>query len=354
MKCVQVVAILFLVILSCKKEHSSDLSSENEIQFQYITKIQWHENQDSISLNSGGEALRFAKKDLPLKTAMVVPTSVISYLDELNLTDKITGVSQIDFIFNPEIHQNLKANKIIEIGTFNELFIEKILVSKPDVFITTSGPTLAKFHELLKREGINILYIDEYEEPEPLAKAEYVKIFGKLFGKEKEADDLFKEIEKNYLEIHSKVKESSTKNPAVIANQMYGDVWYMPGGKSFQAILFKDAGGDYLWSADTSAGTLNFSFESVFEKAHNADIWMNAGDFPSKAALLATYPHYEWFAAFKSGNIYNWSKRKSATGANDYFETGTARPDWVLKDLAAIFHSELFPGHELFFYERLK
>ena len=162
------------------------------------------------------------------------------------------------------------------------------------------------------------------------------------------------EIEKNYLEIQNKVKNSSKNPPKILTNHMYGDVWYMPAGESFQSILFEDAGGQYLWASSAGKGALNLSFETVFEKANDADVWMNAGDFPSKAALLASYPNYNWFKSYQNGAIYNWNKRKSATGANDYFETGTARPDWVLKDLAAIFHPELFPGHELVFYEKLE
>ena len=354
MKSIQVVVAFFLVILSCRKENPSIQSTKTENPFHYITKIKWWENKDFVFIQSGGETVQLTKKDLPLKTVMVVPTSAIAYLDELNLTDKITGVSQVDFIFNPQIHQKFKEKKIQEIGAFNELFIEKILVDKPDILISTSGPALAKFHELLKKEGIRILYVDEYEELNPLAKAEYVRIFGKLFGKEKEAEKLFSEIEKNYKEIQFKVEENPVTNPTAMANQIYGDVWYMPGGKSFQALLFKDAGGDYLWSSDTNTGTLNLSFESVFEKAYDADIWMNAGDSPSKAALLANYPNYEWFTAFKTGKVYNWNKRITPKGANDYFETGTARPDLVLKDLAMIFHPELFLEHELYFYKKLE
>ncbi len=345
--------LVLLVVVSCKKDNTTIISVQKEAGFAFITKIELESSEEKIIISSGGEKVEFAKNELPLKTAMVVPTSAIAYMDELGLTQKITGISQPDYIFNPKIHSLLQQKKIEEIGTFNEIFIEKILVHKPDVFISTSSPTLAKFHELLKNEGIKIIYIDEYEELNPLAKAEYIKLFGILFGKEKEADERFAEIENNYKKIQSVVQQKSTSNPTILSNHIYGDIWYMPGGKSFQAKLFADAGGDYLWKENEETGTLNLSLESVFEKANDADIWINAGDFPSKAALLASYPNYEWFAAFKSGNVYNWNQRITEKGANDYFETGTVRPDLVLKDLAAIFHPELFPNHELKFYKRL-
>ena len=353
MKISLIFSVFLLVLTSCK-HNSVHPNAVVESEFKFISKINLNENPDGLEIVSGGKSISFKENELPLKTAMVIPTSAIAYLDELNLTDKITGISQPDFIYNSKIQSKIQQKKIEIIGTFDEIFIEKILMNKPDIFISTSSPTLAKFHDLIQKEGIRILYIDEYEELNPLAKAEYVKIFGKLFGKEKEADDLFDEIEKNYNEIKSKVRQNQAKNPTVFANQIYGDTWYMPGGKSFQAKLFEDAGANYLWASDDSFGTLNLSFESVFEKANNAETWMNAGDFPNKKSLLASYKNYDWFAAFKSGKIYNWNNKITPKGANDYFETGTARPDWVLKDLASIFHPELFPEHELYFYKKLE
>src|SRR5690606_3007923 len=341
--------ILFLFFLSCKNEVSTPKPETNS-KLKYITKIKWTENSDSIFLNFSGQNLSFAKKNLPLKSAMVIPTSVLAYLDELHLNSKITGISQPDFVYNEKILKLFKENKIKQIGTYNEIFIEKILVDKPEILISTTNPVLAKFHQQLKNEGIKVLLIDEYEELNPLAKAEYVKIIGALFGKEKQADSIFTEIEKNYLKIQKTVKENSAETPNVLVNQIYGDVWYLPGGKSFQAKLIEDAGGNYLWKNDSGINNLNLSFESVFEKAAEADIWVNAGDYSAKKELLATYPHYEWFSAFQDNKVYNWNQRKNEKGANDYFETGTARPDLILKDLAKIFHPDLFPEHGLYFY----
>lgn len=354
MKKFSILLILLIGALNCKKVSNETETTPVSSHFQYLEKLSWMESSDSLVIFSSGNRFSIAQKELPLQSAMVIPTSGIAYLSELNLSDKITGISQPDFIYNPEIQELIRKNKIIEIAGFDEIFVESVLMQKPDVLISTSSPNLAKYHALLKKEGVKILLIDEYEESSPLARAEYLKIIGKLFGKEKESLALFHEIEKNYKEIQEKVQNQPNKAPTVLSNQIYGDVWYLAGGKSYQANLIRDAGGKYLWDADENTGSLHLSFESVFEKAHDADVWVNAGDFSNKSALLASYPNYEWFKAFKTGNIYNWNKRKSAAGANDFFETGTVRPDWVLKDLAAIFHPELFPGHELYFYEKLE
>lgn len=345
---------LSLLLLFACTPSSDEKIKVNNSKLNYIQQLQITETTDSIIFTSAKHSLEFSKKDLPIHTIMVVPTSVIAYLEELNAIDIITGVNQIDFIFNPTIHDFYKQNKIEEIGSFNELYIEKILLNQPDLLISTSTPTLAKFHELLIQQGVKILFIDEYEELNPLARAEYLKVFGLLIGKEKEAEQLFEEIETNYHNIQSQVAQLNQKRPTILSNQIYGDIWYLPGGKSFQAQLFKDAGGEYLWSDNPSEYLINLSFETVFEKANDADYWLNVGDSQNLESLIASYPNYAWFKAFQQKKVYNWSQSMTTKGGNDYFETGTARPDLVLKDLAAILYPDLFPKHTLRFYKALK
>jgi iron complex transport system substrate-binding protein len=40
----------------------------------------------------------------------------------------------------------------------------------------------------LKNNGIQVIFLDEYMEQQPLQKTAYIKLFGKLLGKEKEAE----------------------------------------------------------------------------------------------------------------------------------------------------------------------
>ena len=341
MKNILYIFVINLFAISCNKNPIPNEVKGKEKKFTYIQNIQLSETSDSIFIQYTKMQIGFAKNELPLKSAMVVPTSVIAYMDALDISNKITGISQVNYVFNPKVQEEFKNRELEEIGTFNEIFIEKVLVQKPDIFIAQSGPTLAKYYEILQNEGIKIVFIDEYEEFHPLAKAEYLKIIGILFGKEKESEKLFSEIESNYLKIKEKVNSENQEKPQILSNHIYGDIWYMPGG-------------DYLWADTDNKFTLHLSFESVFEKAATADFWMNAGDFSSISEMVASYKNYEWFSALKNKQVYNWSKRSSPTGANDYFETGVVRPDWVLTDLASIFYPNLFPEHELFFYTKLE
>ena len=59
------------------------------------------------------------------------------------------------------------------------------------------------------------------------------------------------------------------------------------------------------------------------------------------------------FDAFKAGRVFNNDRRLNEHGGNDYWESGSLRPDIVLADLIKILHPQLLPDHELVFYRRL-
>ena len=70
--------------------------------------------------------------------------------------------------------------------------------------------------------------------------------------------------------------------------------------------------------------------------------------------IFGTDIRLEKFKAVKTVNIYNRNKRLNEFGGNDYMESGTVRPDLILRDLIKILHSELLPEHELFYYTKLE
>ena len=44
----------------------------------------------------------------------------------------------------------------------------------------------------------------------------------------------------------------------------------------------------------------------------------------------------------------------NASGGNDYWESGVARPDLLLSDMIKICHPNLYPDYELTYFEQLK
>jgi iron complex transport system substrate-binding protein len=128
----------------------------------------------------------------------------------------------------------------------------------------------------------------------------------------------------------------------------------MAGGKSFAAQLMKDAGGDYLWSDHPSAQAVPLDLESVYMRAVNADIWINPGAAGSLTDILLLDERLGDLEVVKKGHVFNNNARSSATGGNDYWESGTVRPDLVLADLIGVFHPDLLTDHRFVYYRQLK
>ena len=112
----------------------------------------------------------------------------------------------------------------------------------------------------------------------------------------------------------------------------YGGVWYAPGGNSFTARLIKDAGGCYLWAADTSR-ELQFSLEEIMKVADSADVWVNPGMFGSPEELLAAEPRIKYIKAFKDKLVCQNDGRKGPGGGNDFYESAVAYPAEMLQNL---------------------
>ena len=128
----------------------------------------------------------------------------------------------------------------------------------------------------------------------------------------------------------------------------------MAGGESFAATLIKDAGGEYLWADSHSAEAIPLDLESVYARAVKAEIWINPGAATSLNELQNFDQRFTELGVIQSGMIFNNNERLNTTGGNDYWESGTVRPDLVLADLIKVFHPDLLTDHRLFYYRQLK
>ena len=146
---------------------------------------------------------------------------------------------------------------------------------------------------------------------------------------------------------------STTERPTVFLSSIYDGTWWMPGGESYTARLLVDAEADYLWADSGAVGSDPVDFETVFEKAGNADFWINPDNtfWNSQADVLQSDERYSEFAALAAGHLYNNNAQANANGGNAFYESGAAHPDVVLMDLVKIFHPDLLPDHQLVYYK---
>jgi iron complex transport system substrate-binding protein len=194
--------------------------------------------------------------------------------------------------------------------------------------------------------------LDHLEET-PLARAEWIKFYACFFDKQRLADSIFSSSEKKYNELKALVKEE-IKKPTVLTEIKYGDTWYVPSGTSYMANLISDAGGDYFWKDDRKTGSTPLSFEMVYTKAKDCDVWINTYNLNSKKELLAYDTRYGLFKAFKENRVYNNNKVQNANGYSNYWETAMPHPEEVLADLIAILYPARLPDHAFTYYKQLE
>jgi iron complex transport system substrate-binding protein len=208
-------------------------------------------------------------------------------------------------------------------------------------------------YRTLRESGIAIIMNGEWRENDPLGRVEWFKLMALFLNKEKLAEEKFQKIEKEYLRLKELTKNIETI-PNVLTGMSFKDTWYVPGGKSFMSQMLKDAGATYPWKADSSTASTPLSFEAVYEKGLKTDYWVNPEGATSLTDMLNADSRYADFKAFREKKVYNNNKRLADNGGNEYWETGIVNPHLILADLIKIFHPELLPQHELYYYKQLQ
>jgi len=296
---------------------------------------------------------RYSTISVPIQTIVVTSTTHIPSLEMLGEAQTLVGFPHTDYISSEQTRGLIAAGKVKELGNNHDLNTEVLLNLHPDVIvgygIDNHNPTL----DNLEKSGLAVVLNGDWNEETPLGKAEWIKFFGAFYGKQKEADSLFTAIEKDYLRT-LEIAKSAMTTPTILAGDMYEDHWYLPKGSSWGSILLKEAHGNYLWKDTKGTGSLSLSFETVLEKAKEADYWITSGQFSSLKEMTDSNPHYPEFKAFQTKNVYSFSGKKGTTGGVLYYELAPNRPDLVLKDIVKLLHPELLPGYEPFFFAPLK
>ncbi|MBR0324125.1 MAG: ABC transporter substrate-binding protein [Bacteroidales bacterium] len=302
-----------------------DLSSENEF---YLFN-------DTVSIPN----------DLTDKTIIRTPVNSVvafsstqwSVFQKLDEIDKVKGILESNYTANKEILRLVAEGKIIDAGMSTNVNTEKIIHLQPDVILVTPYPTVDYSH-LKELSGATLVSFPDYLESHPLGRAEWMKVVGLLCGKEDVTNKWFEDVVRRYESLSHKCSVIEEK-PTVFSDLPFENQWYVPGGNSYIAKIFSDAGGDYIWKDNESTGSLHIDAESVLLKAQNADFWrvINSSDVPfTYERLKKENELYPLFKAFKEKQLLVCDVRESG-----YFEKSQYEPDVLLADFIYHFHTEL-------------
>lgn len=296
---------------------------------------------------------KFTTIQIPIQKIIVTSTTHIPSLEMLGVENTLVAFPSLKYISSETTRERIDQGKIREIGKNQSLNTEVILDLNPDVIVGFSVDGDLKTYKNLEKSGQKIIFNSDWTEKTPLGKAEWIKFFGALYDKKEKANAEFETIEESYNKALKLAQKAEIK-PTIFAGAIYEDQWFLPQGDSWAALFLKEANGNYLWSDTEGTGSLALSFETVLDKAKDADFWIGPGQFTSIEEILKDNKNYAHFKAVETKNIYSFSTKKGKTGGIIYYELAPNRPDLVLKDMIKILHPELLPNYELFFFEQLQ
>lgn len=371
-----ILLVLLFSFIGCKKNEKStiqnDANTPSSIHYAKSLAIHKHEGFTVVTVsNPWPDAVKdftyilkekngivpdslkkYTQISVPLKSIVVTSTTNIPFLEMLGVEKSLVGFPHTDYISSEKTRALIDTGLVKNVGQNEKLNIEQLIDLAPELIVTFGIDNNNPSIENLQKSGLNVLIQADWMEQSPLGKAEWLKLYGALFGKEKEADVLFENIVKEY---NNALELVATKKPTskVLYGSMYQDQWFVARGSSWVAQFMKDAKADYLWKNLDGTGSLGLSFENILDKAKTANFWIASGSFKSLSELEKANPHYSQFDAFVNKNVYSFEGKLGATGGTVFYELSPARPDLVLKDYIKIFHPELLPNYVFTFAKKL-
>lgn len=287
----------------------------------------------------------------PLSNALIYSSVHLSLLQQLDAAHCVGGICDVQY-FNmlPQVKQAVLQGEITDCGSSMAPDVERIIDLHPDAIFLSPFENSGGYGAIEKL-GIPLIECADYMETSPLGRAEWMRFYGRLVGKAAKADSLFALVEKNYHALTERASQTESRLK-VIPDLKTGSTWYMPGGKSYIAGLYRDACVEYAFADDEHSGSVPLSFEAVFDKVGDADVWLfryNREQDMTYAELANDFVGYTGLKAYKTGNVYACNTAKVA-----YYEEIPFRPDYLLADLIQLFHPEIADMGGLRYFCKLK
>ena len=286
---------------------------------------------------------------VPLQRSVVFNTAHASLLLMLGAEDAIVGVADLKYMLLPEIHRRVALRGVVDCGNAMAPDIEKIIDLEADAVLLS--PFENSGYGRLEKMGVPLIECAEYMETSALGRAEWMRFYGILFGCAEQADSLFEVVEREYLGVMGDGGRVMEEGLSILTERLTGSTWYVAGGRSRVGRLIADAGGRYAWADDDHSGSLPLSFETVLDKAGDADVWVfnyTGAMPPTREKLLSEHHGYKAFKAFKTGEIYYVNSLQVP-----YFEEVSFRPDWLLRDYVTMLHRD-WPKGSLKYFKRIE
>ena len=267
----------------------------------------------------------------PLHRIGTMSTVQVGFLYAIDAMNSLVAVCNPELIYTP-----LKGDEI-DLGDSMKPSAERALQAGLDILLAVNYGQYDNLEAVrLEKLGIPLIYINEWQESSPLARAEWIRVIGALTGKLHESDSVFNEVEKKYKSLTGEA--GLTAKRSIMSGNNFRGTWYVPSGKNYLAYLFKDAGADYPFYEDERETSIPLTIEETLRYFHDADVWVGANG-NTLAELAELDKKHTWFKAYQNGRVYNWRKQTKAGGPNNFWERGVVHPEEMLEDVIHILNN---------------
>ena len=171
---------------------------------------------------------------------------------------------------------------------------------------------------------------------------------GLLTGEVRRANAIFADIERKYLTLRDEVQAHVAtlgQRPTIVSGRQLRDGWYVVGGRSYMASLFRDAGADYIMADDDATG-------GVYARGLHADFWQTDGSYDGDFTLQTLAdedPRYATMDAYSKGHVLFCNLARTP-----YRELAAVQPHYVLADFVRAIYPDLLPNYEPRYYRLLQ
>ena len=281
--------------------------------------------------------------NVPLKNAGIFSSVHLALLHELKADSAVGGICDLEFCNLSDFKKAVADGRIVNLGNSVQPSLEQIINLNPDALLPSPFENSGGLGRVEKL-GIPIIWCADYMENTPLGRAEWMRFYGRLFGRAKEADSIFECIESRDQELCAKASKAKTK-PRLLPEMPWSGQWTLPGSGSSSTKLYADAGANYLFANLKGNGGIPLSTEKVVDKAVDADIWLikhhgslNREQMNADTPLFASIKAPIWWCD---------------TSITPLYEETPFHPERLLENLIAILHPELGVQPQFKYFSRL-
>ena len=337
--------------------HTNEYSDTIRIKYAKGLKVDYKSDGIQVIITNPDPSAKASRPDTVIiknsSSRFICTTALqLGNFEVLGLEGKIVGMNSLRNVFSAKIKEQMKSGQTVTIGKEGNFDLETVIATRPD-FILVSASKHGGF-EALKECNIPLIPHHGYKETDPLGQAEWIKLIGLLTGETKRANAVFDDIEKKYLTLKQEVEEAcsdKSKIPTIISGRQLRDGWYIVGGNSYMAQIFKDAGAYYVMQDNEESGGVTLDFEAVYAKGIHADFWQTDGSFDGEftmSTLADEDERYTTMDAYKNGQVIFCNLSQTP-----YRELAGVQPHFMLADFVKAMHPELLPNYSPKYYKLL-